>query len=347
MRQSRTRVDSLWLSVHTFPNKGQFVKNVLAVTALMLAAGCSSEASPTPPTKTVTASPDASATPATGEAELKFEAEAAALGSYVTVRQVKELGPQLCDGLSEGLSAEDMRSYADYDPLLQEYIVRLVPLAAIRLCPEHADSVDLATLMSPVEEPDTDGDGATDSSDLRPEDPKVRTRDDVDSDRDGVADYQDAFPKDATYSRDADGDRVADKIDDFPRDDRYSRDSDGDSVADTIDAFPNDESRSEVTLAMENALRGARGYLQTQAFSRQGLIDQLSSEYGSGFKVADATWAVSQLNTDWNEQAVKSARSYLDTQAFSRDGLIGQLSSASGSQFTLEEATYAVNKIGL
>ena len=83
------------------------------------------------------------------------------------------------------------------------------------------------------------------------------------------------------------------------------------------------------------------------AFSRQGLIDQLSSDYGSGYKIDDAAWAVSQLTVDWNKQAVRAAKEYLDFSSFSRQGLIEQLSSSSGSQFTASEATYAVNKIGL
>lgn len=98
---------------------------------------------------------------------------------------------------------------------------------------------------------------------------------------------------------------------------------------------------------MENALSSAEDYLDLTAFSRLGLIDQLSSEYGSGYKIEDATWAVDQLRVDWNEQAVKSAKDYLDLTSFSRQGLIDQLSSPYGGQFTLEQATYAVNKIGL
>jgi len=98
---------------------------------------------------------------------------------------------------------------------------------------------------------------------------------------------------------------------------------------------------------MENALSSAQDYLDYTAFSRLGLIDQLSSEYGEGYQLADATWAVDQLRVDWNEQAVKSARQHLDYSSFSRQGLIDQLSSAYGEQFTLAQATYAVNKIGL
>jgi hypothetical protein len=194
---------------------------------------------------------------------------------------------------------------------------------------------------------DTDRDGVRDGDDFGPNDPKVQTRDDVDTDRDGVPDYKDAFPKDARYSKDTDGDGVADSEDAFPADANYSKDTDGDRVADSEDAFPGDSTRSEITLAMENALESAEGYLDYSAFSRLGLIGQLTSEYGEGYGVVDATWAVDQLNADWREQAVKSAKSYLEFSSFSRQGLIDQLSSDYGDRFTVEEATYAVNKIGL
>ena len=77
------------------------------------------------------------------------------------------------------------------------------------------------------------------------------------------------------------------------------------------------------------------------------MINQLSSEYGSGFDKADAEWAVKHVDVNWNQQAVRAAESYLDYQAFSRKGLINQLSSEYGSQFTVKQATYAANKVGL
>ena len=160
---------------------------------------------------------------------------------------------------------------------------------------------------------DTDRDGVSDGDDFRPEDPKVQTRDDIDTDRDGTPDYKDDFPKDAKYAKDTDGDGVADPIDDFPKDTKYSTDTDGDGVADSEDAFPGDPSRSKVTLAMENALGAAQNYLDLTAFSRLGLIGQLSSQYGDGYSIGDATWAVDQLNVDWNEQAVKAGKNYLDS----------------------------------
>jgi hypothetical protein len=81
-------------------------------------------------------------------------------------------------------------------------------------------------------------------------------------------------------------------------------------------------------------------------FSRQGLIDQLSSEYGEKFNVADATVAVDNLGADWNAQAARSAASYLNMSGFSCQGLIDQLSSSHGEKFTVSQATYGAKQAG-
>jgi hypothetical protein len=101
------------------------------------------------------------------------------------------------------------------------------------------------------------------------------------------------------------------------------------------------------TAGQDNARRSAESYLETSSFSRQGLIEQLSSSAGEGFAKADAIYAVDHINVDWNEQAAKSAKEYLDTSAFSRQGLIEQLSSPAGEGFTPAQAVYGVNAAGL
>ena len=171
-----------------------------------------------------------------------------------------------------------------------------------------------------------------------PNDPRVRTRDDVDTDKDGVPDYKDDFPRNEKYSKDADGDGVADEIDDFPKDERYSKDTDGDKHADSEDDFPADPSRWKITSAMYNAIDKASDYLDFSSFSRTGLIGQLEFE---GFETADATFAVDHLKVDWFKQAVKKAEDYLSFSSFSRDGLIGQLQFEG---FTYEHAVHGVNK---
>lgn len=100
----------------------------------------------------------------------------------------------------------------------------------------------------------------------------------------------------------------------------------------------------------EQAIRSANSYLDYTAFSRTGLIKQLSSEYGEMFSEEDATAAVNYLeesgSVNWKEQAVKSAKNYLQFSSFSRSELIRQLSSEYGEGFTTEEAEYAVSQVG-
>lgn len=100
------------------------------------------------------------------------------------------------------------------------------------------------------------------------------------------------------------------------------------------------------TLEQENALRAAKQYLEFSSFSRQGLIDQLSSEYGSGFPVETATWAADTVGADWNAEAVEAAKQYLEFSSFSRQGLYDQLTSQYGSQFTPDEANQALAAVG-
>lgn len=101
-----------------------------------------------------------------------------------------------------------------------------------------------------------------------------------------------------------------------------------------------------LTGPQKNAVRSAKSYLSMQGFSRDGLIDQLSSEYGEGYSVSDATIAVDSLNVDWNKNAVKSAKQYLNMQGFSCKGLIEQLSSDAGDKYTESQATYGAEQAG-
>lgn len=107
------------------------------------------------------------------------------------------------------------------------------------------------------------------------------------------------------------------------------------------------KSKTHVSMAERQAILAAKEYLATQAFSRQGLIDQLDSSAGSGFSKTASTLAVESLHVNWNDQAVKAAKAYLDVQAFSRSGLTSQLESSAGSQFTHSQAVYAVKRVGL
>lgn len=95
---------------------------------------------------------------------------------------------------------------------------------------------------------------------------------------------------------------------------------------------------------VEQARGSAESYLDYSAFSRNGLIDQLSSKYGDSYPKNVATQAVDSLKVDWNAQAAKSAQSYLDYTSFSCTGLIQQLSSRYGGQFTNAQAKFGAHQ---
>lgn len=114
-----------------------------------------------------------------------------------------------------------------------------------------------------------------------------------------------------------------------------------------VSVFTNLAQAQTLTFPQQNAVRSAQSYLAFKAFSRDVLIEQLSSPYGDGYEVADATVAVDSLGVDWNAQAAKSAQEYLDFMRFSCRGLIEQLSSQAGEKFTRAQATFGAEQAGL
>ena len=106
------------------------------------------------------------------------------------------------------------------------------------------------------------------------------------------------------------------------------------------------EKSPSLTGPQRNAVRSARQYLNMTGFSRDGLIEQLSSSFGDGYDVADATAAVDSLDVDWNENAARSAAQYLSMSGFSCDGLVEQLSSSAGDKYTESQARYGAQKAG-
>lgn len=123
------------------------------------------------------------------------------------------------------------------------------------------------------------------------------------------------------------------------------------TVTETVEAGETEEPTTaeappepELTAGQRNALESAESYLEFGAFSRRGLIDQLTSEYGDGYSKKDATFAVDALDVNWKKQAVKAAEGYLEFGAFSLQGLIEQLESEYGDQFTHAQAVYGARK---
>ena len=116
-----------------------------------------------------------------------------------------------------------------------------------------------------------------------------------------------------------------------------------DNTAVVTEAVAEDNS---MTTQQKNAVRSAKNYISFAGFSRDGLINQLSSDAGDGYDIDDATIAVDSMDIDFNEQAGKSAKNYVSIQGFSCDGLINQLSSSAGDKYTKEQAEYGAKLAG-
>lgn len=99
----------------------------------------------------------------------------------------------------------------------------------------------------------------------------------------------------------------------------------------------------------KDAYTDALIYVDMTGYSRQGLIDQLTSEWGNGYSVEDATKAVDALEAngevDWNEQAVKAALNYIESMSYSEKTTLEELQSEYSGKFTKEQAEYAIKHI--
>ena len=113
-----------------------------------------------------------------------------------------------------------------------------------------------------------------------------------------------------------------------------------------VDVVQEEAEPEGLSRPQKNAVRSAEQYISMTGFSREGLIDQLSSDGGEGYDITDATIAIDSLSIDWNEQAVRSAEQYLDMMGFSCNGLIDQLSSDGGEGYTVDQATYGAQQAG-
>lgn len=99
------------------------------------------------------------------------------------------------------------------------------------------------------------------------------------------------------------------------------------------------------TIEETNALKKAQSYAKSMHMSKQGVYDQLVSEYGEGFTAEAAQYAIDNINIDWNANALAKAKSYQSSMSMSKKAIYDQLISAYGEQFTQEEAQYAIDHL--
>lgn len=108
---------------------------------------------------------------------------------------------------------------------------------------------------------------------------------------------------------------------------------------------PAEEPAEEVSREFKNALKSAKTYSDMMHMSKQGIYDQLTSEYGDQFEADAAQYAIDNLDADYNENALKSAEVYYKDMAMSKSAVYDQLISEYGDKFTEEEAQYAVDNL--
>lgn len=99
-----------------------------------------------------------------------------------------------------------------------------------------------------------------------------------------------------------------------------------------------------------NALAQAKqaiSYLRSSHMSKQGLYDQLTSEYGAKLSTPEANAAIAKIDPfiNWNNLAVLSAQSYRNSVNLTGQALLDQLISEHGAKFTPEQAQYGIDHI--
>lgn len=107
----------------------------------------------------------------------------------------------------------------------------------------------------------------------------------------------------------------------------------------------NSEEAESVPTEYMNALRKAEQYSSLMNMSKQGVYDQLTSEYGERFPEDAAQYAIDNIEADWESNALKKAEDYSNTMHMSKQGIYDQLISEYGEKFTEDEAQYAVDNL--
>jgi len=109
-----------------------------------------------------------------------------------------------------------------------------------------------------------------------------------------------------------------------------------------IEGKPVENKQPDVPTEYKSALATATSYADSQHMSKQGVYDQLVSEYGEKFTAKAAKYAVNNVKADWNANALATAKSYQETQHMSPAAIHDQLTSEYGEKFTQAQADYAI-----
>ena len=111
------------------------------------------------------------------------------------------------------------------------------------------------------------------------------------------------------------------------------------------EANPEINDEPDVPAEYRSALNQADTYANSMNLSKQGLYDQLVSEFGGQFKPEAAQYAIDNVNADWKANALAQAKTYQNDMSLSPAAVRDQLASEHGGQFTAEEANYAIEHL--
>jgi hypothetical protein len=103
--------------------------------------------------------------------------------------------------------------------------------------------------------------------------------------------------------------------------------------------------QADVPIEYQNALEKASQYSEMMHMSRQGIYEQLTSQYGEQFNQQAAQYAVDHLNADYNANALAKAQDYQSQMSMSTNAIRDQLTSQYGEKFTQSEADYAIQHL--
>lgn len=101
----------------------------------------------------------------------------------------------------------------------------------------------------------------------------------------------------------------------------------------------------EVPTDYQSALSKAQDYSYLMHMSKQGIYEQLTSEYGEKFSPQAAQYAVDHLQAAYKANAIAKANDYQKTMNMSPEAIRDQLTSDSGEKFTPDEANYAIQHL--
>lgn len=117
------------------------------------------------------------------------------------------------------------------------------------------------------------------------------------------------------------------------------------TTANKTEPAKSETKQPDVPAEYKSALNQAGSYANTMHMSKQGVYDQLVSEYGGKFTAPAAQYAIDNVKADWNANALAKAKDYQKTMSLSPSAIHDQLTSAAGEKFTQAEADYAIQHL--